>query len=77
MDASGFAVRSLSFGLFARWLPRLRGRSVAVPGDLEAIVRTFLAEHPAATRDAALSHRLALRRPSAPEQPRAPAVRRV
>ena len=37
-----------------RWLARLGGRSVAVPGNLEAQVRTFLAEHPAATWDAAL-----------------------
>jgi hypothetical protein len=37
-----------------RWLARIGGRSVAVPGNLEALVRAFLAEHPAATWDAAL-----------------------
>jgi hypothetical protein len=37
-----------------RWLVRHGSRSVAVPDNLEAQVRTFLAEHPAATWDAAL-----------------------
>jgi hypothetical protein len=40
--------------IIERWLVRLESRRVAVPGNLEAQVRTFLAEHPAATWDVAL-----------------------
>jgi hypothetical protein len=49
-----FVRERLAQPVIERWLARLRGRSVAVPGSLEAEVRTFLAEHPAATWDAAL-----------------------
>ena len=37
-----------------RWLLRLESRAVAIPGNIEAQVRAFLAVNPAATWDAAL-----------------------
>ena len=49
-----FAHERLAQPVIERWLARLGGRSVAVPGNLEAVVGAFLAEHPAATWDAAL-----------------------
>jgi hypothetical protein len=51
---SAFVRERLAQPVIERWLMRLGGRNVAVPGNLEAQVRAFLAEHPAATWDAAL-----------------------
>jgi hypothetical protein len=49
-----FVRERLAQPVIERWLVRLRSRSVAVPGNLEAQVRAFLAVNPAATWDAAL-----------------------
>jgi hypothetical protein len=49
-----FVRERLAQPVIERWLARLGSRSIAVPDNLEAQVRTFLAEHPAATWDSAL-----------------------
>ena len=43
-----FVRERLAQPVVERWLVRLGTRSIAVPSNLEALIRTFLAERPAA-----------------------------